>query len=488
MTSEHMRRLARKYYYEMLMEGHLGAEEYQIYIKPGLQTALWSRDNDKHRIVIGTDIFANMTKNKSNSGKEEYLRAFLHHELAHSLWTEKIPWIDTVLRKEHLPFELFNLFEDARIEQMMRVRTKHRFNWMAYESHSHPAHPLAIFFYLIQNENRALRLPDMDAELKEVWSTVHKMYKSVLNAAGFLELIPLMKVWIQTFPDTIKYISLKRGQSPFKEESHYWRDKGKFNELIEGLDDVVRSSKGSGADIGEQPYNEKTRNANLLTPSLLEHQCKINQSEKIHLMNKMQQLFFEPVKAKPTEIASKRINTKGLAQGSRKIFKRRGKVKVVKKSIAMLVDLSGSMYSVLPQMRLLLDVVNTLTVQGVIDMTLILTAGKSSGDVFQVLPLPVQEEVIDQITPLNAAEGLANAVTNNLELLKQKDYVWFLTDGDIVGKPIDKTELHRHGIRTHAIYIGDETYTDILHESFDYVVCRNSAKALAEEIFGLIRK
>ena len=83
-------KLARKLYVKMQIQEMLPLEKYEIFVKPDFDSASWRFHNDKHQIVIGSYIFNNMAIEKpSSEDKVLYMRSFLYHELAHSIWTDK---------------------------------------------------------------------------------------------------------------------------------------------------------------------------------------------------------------------------------------------------------------------------------------------------------------------------------------------------------------------------------------------------------------
>ncbi|MDQ7062523.1 MAG: hypothetical protein Q9M43_15965 [Sulfurimonas sp.] len=148
-----MAKYVNRVYVDMQINETLPQERYEIFIKPNYNTASWRFYNNKHQIVIGEDIFIDMVNNNSEDDKKNYLRSYLYHELAHSIWTEEdLNIIIDVLRTEQYAFEVFNLFEDARIEEKMRLHTKKLFNWNKYENIMEATDPLAILFYIIQSE------------------------------------------------------------------------------------------------------------------------------------------------------------------------------------------------------------------------------------------------------------------------------------------------------------------------------------------------
>lgn len=107
-------------------------ETYEIRLHPTFPTACWRWDKkeQKHKIIIG---LGNGLEEKFKK-HPEYMMSFGFHELSHSLYTERdMKKINEVLREEGIPFQLYNLFEDARIEYLWREKFGRKFDWVEHE-------------------------------------------------------------------------------------------------------------------------------------------------------------------------------------------------------------------------------------------------------------------------------------------------------------------------------------------------------------------
>jgi hypothetical protein len=202
MDKLNMGKLARRFYLSMQIDEMLPIEAYEIFIKADFATASWRFYEGKHQIVIGADIFNNVVIDASEKDKALYLRSFLYHELAHSIWTEKnIANVNEELHMRDYSFKLFNLFEDARIEEKMRHHTKKWFNWNMYEDKAEAINPIEIFFSIIQSENRnkVLKTP--------LFESVYNFYLEVLACDTYMDIINIMHAWYKRFPQTPGYIN-----------------------------------------------------------------------------------------------------------------------------------------------------------------------------------------------------------------------------------------------------------------------------------------
>ena len=493
MTKLEMSKLTNKFYVDMQIDEMLPNEVYEIYIKPNFTTATWRFYQGKHQIVIGQDIFNNIG-DFTKKQKAKYLRSFLYHELAHSAWTQKdVKSISEQLYKDSLPFELFNLFEDARIEEKMRLHTQRHFDWFKYEEIDTPTNPVDMFFYLVQSEHNKDELKKLKDKLSvedfEVFKVVIEFYKKALSSWSSTKVIDVVKEWYEYFPQTDEDIAgIEKEDYLFIKEVISMLSDDEFNELIDGLENLLL-----GIDASDEM--ETTRNSidinNSVQTSLLQEiplDIAFDKNQRDKLLQKMEKLFINTSKMLSTEIPSKRLNIKRLSTGTTKYYKRRSVEVIDKKKISIILDLSGSMHRTISNMRLMIDVLDKMALKGLIDARLILT-GVIDGDAnYEVLPMPLKENTIERLVPNYEAEGLDNTLRKNIDLLASSDFVWLFTDGYIDEEALDKHYFHRKNIKTHAMYIGDISCREEMQKSFDFVLCEKTVDGLINQIFYLIKK
>lgn len=100
-------------------------------------TACWFFEKDPapgvNHIVLGEGLIENTEKNHENMGF--YVRAYYLHEAAHSLYTVRdLVGLNKALIASAIPFPVFNLFEDIRIEHIWRKNQDQKFNWLNFET------------------------------------------------------------------------------------------------------------------------------------------------------------------------------------------------------------------------------------------------------------------------------------------------------------------------------------------------------------------
>lgn len=130
---------------DAFLMGFLPSEKVNIEISADVETACWSFI-PPHRIVVG-----NVSHNSKRS--EGYIQSLLWHELSHARWTERdYEKKSKALMDKRVPFKLYNLFEDARIEHLFREETGKKFNWVQDIPNKEATTPVEIFYSFVNNE------------------------------------------------------------------------------------------------------------------------------------------------------------------------------------------------------------------------------------------------------------------------------------------------------------------------------------------------
>ena len=238
-------------------------EPYEFRFHPTFPTACWRWDKkeEKHKILIG---LGNGLKERFKEDIE-YMLSFGYHEVSHSLHTTRdLKKLNERLKKEGIPFPLYNLFEDARIEHLFRKRFKRPFRWKTWEERdmdkkliewlefyfSYPerirewketgtlndvsiqANPAQMFLLIIQAEGKTPFLKEIRErknriEAETEWGTyplnceevslrdhitkinindliarINDYYDRALKVKTVEEMIELLKEWCKEFPQT----------------------------------------------------------------------------------------------------------------------------------------------------------------------------------------------------------------------------------------------------------------------------------------------
>lgn len=145
MNNEKIKEILKKAKTDAFFMNMLPKEQVNIEISAAVETACWSFI-PPHRIVVG-----NVTHNSKRS--DNYIQSLLWHELSHARWTERdMKKVNIKLNTCRVPFKLYNLFEDARIEHLFREETGKKFNWIQDIPNKEATTPVEIFYSFINNE------------------------------------------------------------------------------------------------------------------------------------------------------------------------------------------------------------------------------------------------------------------------------------------------------------------------------------------------
>lgn len=145
LNNEKIKSLLQQTKKEAFLMGFLPSEKVNIEISAAVETACWSFI-PPHRIVVG-----NVSHNSKRS--EGYIQSLLWHELSHARWTERdYKKKSKALMDKRVPFKLYNLFEDARIEHLFREETGKKFNWIQDIPNKEATTPVEIFYSFVNNE------------------------------------------------------------------------------------------------------------------------------------------------------------------------------------------------------------------------------------------------------------------------------------------------------------------------------------------------
>jgi hypothetical protein len=142
------------------------------------------------------------------------IKYLFYHEVAHSVWTIKDhKELQTKLNIDKIPYGIYNLFEDARIEHLARERFNIDFEWESlhsfYENEA-VKNPMSMFYYLIYMNGNIKKLNNIALDSfndpkHEIRKNVIKFYERCIEAKDTLSLVPILKNWM----DFVQYDEFK---------------------------------------------------------------------------------------------------------------------------------------------------------------------------------------------------------------------------------------------------------------------------------------
>ena len=444
------------------------SEDYEIRVHPNLPTACWRYDkkSKKHKILIG---LGNGLKEKFEKFPE-YMKSFGFHEFSHSLNSQRdLEKINEELKKKNIPFNLYNLLEDARIEHLWRKNFSRDFNWIKYErdefkklvreikeemdilkgdieewkrtgtSDSLGTIASQIFFLFVQTEGKM----DLEEELgeKELVGAVKGYYERVINGNNVIEECEKF-VDEFGFPTFVPQLLSGYGDMEISEEEfeYYW----------ENAQDIEEGKEGEFCDKkGNREYKEGD-----LIVELSADKVSIDWNEVEREVNRLIKVFKSYTKKISTQVPSKKLNTKKLALDKEDIYLREQDISVKMKPFTVIVDCSGSMRVMTPVQHFLVAVFSELARRTKTESYLILTKNNEA----QLFKLPVSRDVIERIPYDGGSENILGGLREFQRYILKTRYVFVISDMQITDywKETEKEikELKKKGIEVIGIYKG----------------------------------
>jgi hypothetical protein len=517
-------------------------ERHDIRLKPGFETACWSY-LPPHRIYVGMELFGKARKDLTRQARGLYVRSHVHHELAHAHFTERnLRQVQAELTGMGVPFALFNLFEDARIEHRYRAETGYRFRWLQCEDLNVGEPAAALLFALVQAEGavrtvtEALRKgsfrdasgasvepnEEQRGQTRERLAQVQAYYKRIVAAPTSQALYPLLKEWLDEFgkPQNCPARGNESGAgqaspAPQGGESAETPDKpGQPGNATDGTSeeqcDLALSASLQGDPMTVAEFEMGTLEVDirladgrdtvpppsrrLVTASqdlgpvgkkgdvLHRHAATLDEDAAQKVANRLKPFFATKVRSVATHTPQRRLSARAYAL-DRAPYRRKELEGKARRRIVLVIDCSGSMSGVhIDEGRTLVRALSLLAEQGFVEGHVVLSAVNHAPN-WETWKLPMPADKIAHIQGYAGAEGLEYAMKGNLELVTEADFVFVYTDAQICDRPIDKTEFHRFAVYTWGLYAGGEPEPGILaalQRYFDKAIMRPSALELVD--------
>ncbi len=494
-------------------------EGLDIRIKPGFGTGCWTWV-PPHRIFIGSAIFDNPQVREGLTEEQlvRYTGAYVRHEHGHGQFTERdLKAANRILEAEKLPFGLWNLFEDARMEACYRRKHEIRFGWLEFERsefepekvNTLPTLAQAMLFALIQSEGeitvesleehahaagRSVCRDDrrgVDRSAESVAKSVLGYYTEMCALGGTLgEMLPELRRWVEEFglpPPEGGGAGGGRGAeerpSDLSLSLLLQTDPEALAEFEKGAKDFDGKEVANAKAVPEDPIDlPEGGTADLL----IGRDAPIDEQRVAVIVQHLRKLFEARVRVEYTEVPAKRISARHCA-AERPPYRHRTVTGAARRRLELVVDLSGSMSGLhIDEGRILIAALSALAREGKVEGHVIFSVGHDRFH-WERFRLPMSLESIAKIKAFGGAEGLEYALRSNVEVLHGADFVCVYTDGSITDRPIEKHWLHQRGIHTTGLYVGDERYLSELQKYFDRSLIRADIEALAGAMLTLKR-
>lgn len=483
---------------DLILDGVLDkTSKYSIRIRKNFDTACWSF-RPPHHIFIGDGVLKN-TKKELKDNVDYYIGSYLYHEVGHSKFTERdLKSVNSFLRRKNMTFRMLNLFEDARIEHLMREETGRAFLWHQYEDLSEVQlkKPLSQYFFLIQNEYSLLDEVAKSAFIEEhkVDKRVAEFYMQTLECKDTWAVVDVMEEWLKVFPQPLDEQNQQLEQIGFDGSSdlsaslNTQDDDYALQELIDASIDInepKEDEKGKGKDDADiDDHGKPLEEFSSCNYSSSYTTVEINTALVARLFPKLQSIFKGRTIKTNTSRPSKRLSIKSIIADSDKIYRKKTELGKESKRFNLVIDCSGSMYGEpLDNAAAITLLFSKLASSGLVKGSLVLSSDRG----YQSFDLPVSQKAIEEHFHTYGAEGFHNTFRCVKPLMKRADVNFVITDGRIGNGALDKAQMTREGIRTFGIYVGDPEYCD-LTSWFHRGVARETLTEVVDELRREIQK
>lgn len=452
---------------DLLLGDDNPGEVFLVRMKPKFDSACWSF-LPPHRIYMGDKCLSRAKKKLPKAELMVYLKSFFRHEISHLRWTERdLQYVNAKLAEAGIPFSLFNLFEDARIEHLERERSVEKFDWALYEDVAIPESgktgtPLSEFFLLIQleDERREDRMPE-----------VLDFYDRVIASQSTLALLPILEDWVRLF-------GAEAPSGRFSEELQTSLNLQTGAKALADFEDGTFKPGGT-PPARSAPVKVRAKKGSQLLSTATE-EVDFNRAER--LATKFLALFGVRVVSSRSEEPSARISARHL-ELDRPCYTRKTTIRAVAKRLCLVIDCSRSMEGdPIEDARLLAWALSHLATLGKISGCLVLSAVAGDTAVSEVFEFPLSKDIVERIHAFGDAEGLNAAILGNYTRFAKADMVFVKTDGDICDEPIDRREVEKRGIAVCGLYSGGVHKASDMGKHFKRFVVRNSLESLVDAL------
>lgn len=440
-------------------------EKFKFAVDNKISTANWSYKNNTHHINISENCIeiANTQTVRSTKESIAFYKAVIRHEIGHALYTDRSSIVGQWCSDYNIPFGLFNLFEDVRIEYKIVKDYPQfkKFMWFKYMDIEDESETASNAILIMKSKEAGTRtdggnsktnpLTSFVPSLKNLKNHYHyffngkdrgsmttkqilkRYYMRSCHAICSLEVVEITKDFVSTFgnemPSQYEYENIINGEvdpnfSPQKNSSKNYtkaNDDGGYSNC-DYSDLPLAKSSFDNADV-----NYSKTIANRLKPIVKNYgrnRNKLSSSgSRLHIKNAIAKMenSFRSIKSK-----------KG------------------KPTITMLVDYSGSMMDTIMRNggREFICAFKRLSDSNDIKLNLIF-----SMDRFGYLLNDHSVDDIMAIIPNGNHEALDNNLKRFFPLVKKSDLVLLFTDGYLTGNIVNESQYRNQGIELVACCI-----------------------------------
>ena len=497
---------------DMLLDDRFD-EPIVVQVKEGFETACWVYEPSQgHRVFIGDKVLDRAKEGLSDAHKCQYVGKFLHHERAHAMLTERNrEEIEKALAAKKVPFGLFNLTEDGRIEHAYVDGSdgSFSFEWEAYEaieakclaSCTTPKAADAVlcaYFNLIQTEGQNDRVVAMYPEcVGEAVRDAVAFYEQTKACKNSFEAIDVAADMLAKYPD-MQPESGRCGLSlGFSMQGEQGADA--LAQFMQGVltPPIGEKPKQANADEQKQRGGRRTSDeavsGSFTGTALLSEQRvrKLDAGRIKRLADRLQSLSLKKRPVRDTQTSpGGRVSMRHALEGQARWYGPEVSSATTKvRSVALFVDVSGSMDGgPIEAAAYLIAALSEASKRGMLRGDVVLSTTNNTGRTnhWQHKKLPWSLAEAERVMT-HCGEGLAATLDRHDKLLQAADLALVITDGDIGGAAIAHAAYKRRGLTVIGGYVNaegleQEGVIENMQRHFTQLLVRNSVEGLVDAL------
>lgn len=422
-------------------------------IDPSVGTACWRFDHklSRHEIKCGTDglaSIANASTKASTPKMKRFIETVIRHETEHGIQTDRTSAVADQCMGLKIPFSLWNLFEDARIEYNSAIRKDGdgAFRWINFQDVEDRYNLASALFWAIKTREAGIKkqpsasVPEWDGATEVIYQgkpkktrlVVLDFYRRAIAMEHSLDLLPMLVEWINIFGREVKP----------EHSNDVINGEADPNAKPSGQTMITPTGREKQTASGELPWDQWKRWEKQKTTIDKKLVARISRSLQSIVRNA------KPVKNR-LACNGNRIHATQAMQGSEQSFLNRGRT-TGKRSLTLIVDMSGSMQYLwrLHGGKEFVTAFRELARRNKIDLNLIMTKThrNTRKDVSHKVDSSYTDQDVANILTDGGAEGIMACMKRFLPLIKQSTTTVVFTDAELRDDDIDTAQYRNMGL------------------------------------------
>jgi hypothetical protein len=462
-----------------------------IGIDASVPTACWSFEGNRHIIKVGKslDTICNAATKSNDAKMKKFIELVIRHETEHGLLTCRDSDVADQLKALDLPFRLWNLFEDVRIEYASATRKggDGAFRWTNYQDVDASYNSASALLWAIKTNEAGIK--KQASAYVPKWTGTEKMleagkerltrllilkfYRRACRALTSQCLIPIVQEWVEIFGKEI--------------------DPKYADAVINGSSDEKKNEQPTIAPTGLDKM--KADSQHMPKDQWYDRDLPVN-GQQIGRIARCMKSIVQSARVTRNRLSCNgtRLHTNAAMCGSDRAFINR-KRSNGKRSVTMIVDMSGSMRDAwaIHGGREFVLAFRELAKKQLVDLNLILSCSFNHKGKSYVVRKDDTDKWVNDRYPSGNGEGIMACMKTHIAKIKASTTTVVFTDSYLRDNDIDTKSYRNMGINAIAAYIEPCQYAlgegrKRMDKHFGRSVIASDANELAQRLLREILK